>query len=305
MRNSFKAAGLMSAILVSSISAFAQTSATSAAAPASQSTTSTTTLTEQKPADAKKWGVGLVLDATSSIKERNEKGNKAPTTSLNEFGVSYKVTDVDKIKVAGLFSFDNYPDEVQRSQSKEGFTALDPYLSWSRNFKRGLLGSNDVSLTSRYYFPVTSESPLAFKNAGFNNGAIRFDSEILWDLNKLVSVGTYLNPRILMRSGTDVQISMREYLVGYLNFSDDVQAYHMTGILTEAASLEGRKIRERVHSETGVNWTAAKNVAFTLSLQHLRVAEDKKAGAEVSEGLFDRFYSHENTEYGLLTNITF
>lgn len=286
---------LIASLAMISGTAFAQTPSTAA----SQANTSTASVSEVKAAVASKWGAAAVIEATTGMQDRNENGNQASLATTNVISASYKLTETDKLTVAGQFQYNDIPRLEEREKNKQGYTALDPYIAYGKNFKRGFLGSNDVALTSRYYVPVTGMA----KDLGYRNGIIRFDSEILWDLNKTFSVGVYLNPRIMLKEGSNMSISMREYAVGYINFNDSLQAYHMTGLLTGIASLEGRKANERVNGETGLNWTASKNLAFTFAVSTLYATED--ASKKETQSLFDRYYSHENSEYAVTTSITF
>ncbi len=302
-----KLAIAMMALTSLSLSAFAQSSSTSAASAAGSEATSTTTLTEQKPATAdKKWSVGFVNEINTNMREQKEIASKVKYTSVNVLSAGYKVTELDKITVAGQFEFNRIPREQDRQDWNDGYTPLDPYLALTHSLKTGVLGSDPFSVMARYYFPIESSSHWSFKQAGYINGVFRIDSEIQWTISKMFAASVYFNPRLYFKPASETIGSIREYGYLYLNATESLQFYQNVGVLTNVESMTfGRKASERLSAETGVNYTVNKNVAFNFYVNSTVFTEGAPPAADnVSEGA-NRIYSDEKTDYGFVTSITF
>lgn len=288
----------------------AQSSSTTVTTPASADSTTTTTVESVTPASAKKWGGSYLIEINENMRDQNQKGKDAKIYSINQVTANYQLTTDDKVGVTGQFEYSSVPLESERAATSadaivtgggvlvEGYNPIDPYIKWDHNFNKSLLGSDPVSLSSRYYLPVMEGG---YQALGFNNGVVRFDAEIQWTLSKLVQVSLYLNPRVMFASSAETIISAREYGVLYLTFNDKVQFYQLSGVKTKVLSAtEGRKGSEAYYGETGFNFTPTKNVLIQTYLGSEAPIMDPGTSGGIA-----RAYSDENLTYALVTQVKF
>ncbi|MFN7826240.1 MAG: hypothetical protein ACK5P6_12875 [Pseudobdellovibrionaceae bacterium] len=288
---------MMGLSLVVAAQASAQTSST--ALPAAPVQTTTATLTEAAPAPKKKWSVSYTNDASTVIQAQKDQGRKASVSSLNIATFKYNLTDKDSVAVAHQFYYNDIPEKGERNASfvasTQGYASADPFVRYYRKFDK-VAWAKKVTGSIRYIAPTSVDS----RNRR-SNGTIRASMELPYTINKWVDVSWFVDPRLTnLATSDDVLVDFRQYGNLYVNINDNVQPYLTAGTLTNYASLvEGRKTRDRVLTEVGVNLTANKNLSFALLVSSLTNASKGSANTA------GRIFAAETTEFGLGTYLNF
>lgn len=159
-----------------------------------------TTQVDQHLESAKKWHTGLLIGAFANVGDLKANGSRAMVDSANLLTILNAVTPKLKVGIGHNFSLraigdrsqlngynsDNGPQSVYRTD--------DPTIHLNYKMPK-LLGSNEYSILSRYYVPVSEAS-----RATNSNGTLRTQAFITWTMNPHIDLSFYGQARLYLNS---------------------------------------------------------------------------------------------------------
>jgi len=281
--------------MLASLNAAAQSSSTSAttAAPATQTTA--TSAAAVKPAAAKKFGATVLLQAFANVADVGQNGSNAIIDSSNSLGVSYKISDTLKTEVRHNFQARNVSDNGRlESQKTDGnvakeyigdlssdnganstYKTLDPTIHLNVKTQASLLGSEAMTIASRYYVPASESS-----QAAHSLGILRTQTALEWNLNPKVTVAVMPQFRFYFYDGaatSDPMLYSLPAVSATYNFNDNLSAYYQPYLLLQAkdytrGNFNANKVNT-VAQEIGMNIVVGKvtiNPAYTATASSLK-----------------------------------
>jgi hypothetical protein len=213
---------------------------TATTAPTTQ--TSATSAAAATAAPASKIS-GLLLYESYATKDdvQNNKGS-ALVDAVTSIGVSYKVNPKNKIGIRHRFQVRNRADkDLTADQSQGGDNALnsdngqgdqaltklaDTTLHYDYSSDLRFLGSNPITISSRYYAPVSRDSMDAKMI-----GTFRSQVNPEWDLNTKVTLNFLLQGRLYVKQAdakgaSDSTLRLIAGPGATYNFTDKLNAYY-------------------------------------------------------------------------------
>lgn len=285
---------LISAIALAAITAQAQqptTTTTTTTAPVVSTSPTQTSMTEIKP-EAKKWSAAYTLDATSNMKAMNEEGTRTEISTLNVITLGYKLNDKYKVSVNPYFTYTKAASGAEQKKAEAG----DTYVNLSTSYD-GILGSEKISTTYRYYIPH-SEASVDAKSMG----SLRVIAGIPWNVTTKFTLSYNLDPRIIFNRVNHTGASLLHYGVAEYSFNDNLSVYQAAGMAHSAASLPQMTLtKHRNYFETGLNIAIGKTAYVNVNMNTLYAVYDKSGAPVESTAL----YRPEQTDYEVVGQILF
>jgi hypothetical protein len=273
---------IFSIVMAMSLTAFAQTSTTqlpnsNSSAPSATTSepsattvnTLSTTATQAAPAGKSKFAGSFAMSAFAMVNDVKDNGSKALIDSENSLGLNYAVTEKMKVGISHNFGMRSISDRSQLADFESDNGAESPYKTLDPtihlNYKMGtLLGSNEYSLLSRYYVPVSQKS-----QTNKSAGTLRSQVWITWPVNTKIDVSLMGQARLYMNTaqnkdearGSD---SVLRTILGpnfAYNFNDSVNAYYSPYLDLRSVGFQ----RAQYNADTANNFNHELGVWITLA----------------------------------------
>jgi hypothetical protein len=239
--------------------AAAGTSATSAAAPA---------------APTKKWGVGVVVDAS------NDYLTQGDIQALTGVSVSYKVTDKIKIKAGQTFESLTKGDDLKTDEQKVGLVNENnfrtAYTDMNVSTKlAGILGSDELAVSLNFK-DINGNAIISKKGLGkfgLAQSIIEANLSIPYTLSPKwsVSIDTQLRHVASTLGYTENKHRIFAIPTASYTINDYVSLYQSAGMFFSFdQNTKFRNTYQRAYLATGVSLTPVKNLSIDLN-----VSQDK------------------------------
>lgn len=307
---------LMGLVLVATTTAFAQSSSTqlpttntpNGSAPTAA--TPTQTLTTELNAQPNKFGANLIFEGNMGVSDLKENGSQATMDSVNAVGVTYKVSEMIKTELRHNFQLRSVRDRELLKNERTGeiednYKTLDPTIHVNFKTPYSLLGSKPISISNRYYIPVSKDSQ-DVKSLGTlrNTNIIGWDVNPRWTVEYMAEFRLYLNSTDNPKTevGSDSRLRMLTGPSVTYNFSDTLNAFYtpywdLGTYGHQRGDLSRSEERFDLYQDAGVNYTMG--VVTLTPYYSTKATKLKGTQSYVGAG------SDENSSYNLVVSAAF
>ncbi len=281
------------ALLLGSL-AQAQTSTTSVTT-AAESPSSESTISAPLPSSessAKKFSFTILSENAATVAALKESGTSVK--SQNSFGLTYAQDSNRTFEFRAITQTEFGKLSEDKAQRSDVTKMADPTIHYNYKSSLTVMGSDQLTFSSRYYIPVSDTS-----RDEKSNGALRSQTSLDWALNTQVAAGVFGLAQVFLADPASIhagESKLRLLGAPYMaySFNDKFNTYYAANLETYSSNASrgdfSADLSNKLIHEVGVNLKVGKWL-----IKPFLLAVTDKQGSSTYEGLG----SDNNTEYNL------